>query len=212
MMRHFILMASILLLNGVILEQCSADCIDSESVRHAVERQMDRYPSSTLKDIYKSFFQDAFGPGHLIGDDAEAAVSSRSYLMGECRIASVEPDDCEVYEQTGWHGRFYRVSLSVINDGKVPFDVFFDAFMESARMFSLPDIGSWRQEWNAVQKVIDDMDLNLEGYEADRDAINSLLEEGQYVSHHSDVYEKTYHPHYRLIEKSVFESRILPLL
>ena len=39
-----------------------------EAVRVAVSRQMQKYPKSTLKDLYKNFFQDKFGPGHIIGD------------------------------------------------------------------------------------------------------------------------------------------------
>lgn len=32
------------------------------SVRTAVERQLQQYPKSTLKDLYKNFFQDIYGP------------------------------------------------------------------------------------------------------------------------------------------------------
>ena len=37
-------------------------------VRKAVKRQMKNYPESTLQDMYKSFFQDRFGAGHIIAD------------------------------------------------------------------------------------------------------------------------------------------------
>lgn len=45
--------------------------IDAQAVTKAIEEQMNTYPESTLKDIYKSFFQDAFGPGHLIPESEE---------------------------------------------------------------------------------------------------------------------------------------------
>ena len=32
------------------------------------------------------------------------------------------------------------------------------------------------------------------------------------VVHHSELYENTYHPHYRIIEKSVFEKYIKPFI
>lgn len=35
-------------------------------IRAAVERQITMYPNSTLRDIYKNFFQDRFGPGHIM--------------------------------------------------------------------------------------------------------------------------------------------------
>ncbi len=53
--------------------------IDTVAVRSAIERQMATYPESTLQDIYKSFYQEHFGPGHIISDTA----SARRYLMRE---------------------------------------------------------------------------------------------------------------------------------
>ena len=38
------------------------------SIRQAIVQQVETYPASTLKDIYKNFFQDAFGPGHLMSN------------------------------------------------------------------------------------------------------------------------------------------------
>ena len=32
------------------------------------------------------------------------------------------------------------------------------------------------------------------------------------VVHHSDLYENTYHPHYRIIEKNAFEKFIKPFV
>ena len=37
-----------------------------KAVREAVSWQIQTYPKSTLKDLYKNFFQDKFGPGHII--------------------------------------------------------------------------------------------------------------------------------------------------
>ncbi len=37
-------------------------------VLKTVEKQIQKYPESALKDIYKSFFQDEYGHGHLLTD------------------------------------------------------------------------------------------------------------------------------------------------
>lgn len=52
----------------------------------------------------------------------------------------------------------------------------------------------------------------LPDFEADSEAIRALLKEGQYASHHSRQYENAYHPHYRLIEREIFEKELLPLI
>lgn len=185
---------------------------DRELIGEAIAIQMKDYPQSTLKDVYKNFFQDAFGPGHLMSDAEDAQERMTNYLRSECESAKTDVDPSPYYVKSGWHGRFYRVNLSVINEGKVPFDVFLSAFMESARNFVLPEIEDWSKEWAVIEEVFKERGYEVPGFSEDSTAISNLLKIGEYASHHSEQYEKAYHPHYRLIEKSIFEDKILPLL
>lgn len=185
---------------------------DKESIKNAIDRQMSDYPESTLRDVYKNFFQDAFGPGHLMSDAKDAEARMADYLRSECEEAKADVDHSPYYLRTGWHGRFYRVNLSVINDGKVPFDTFLYAFMQSARDFTLPKVKDWSKEWSEIEKVFNVCGYQVPGYKEDSHAIKQLLGQGRYAIHHSERYNKAYHPHYRLIEKNIFEQQILPLL
>lgn len=185
---------------------------DRDLIKKAIADQMRDYPESTLKDVYKNFFQDAFGPGHLMSDADDAEERMANYLRSECETAMTDVDPSPYYVRTGWHGRFYRVNLSVINEGKVPFDVFLDAFVESARNFVLPDLQDWGQEWSLIMDVFRESGYEVPGFSEDSTAIRNLLDSGEYASHHSERYEKAYRPHYRLIEKNIFDERILPLL
>lgn len=177
-----------------------------QAVRSAVERQMQRYPKSTLKDLYKNFFQDKFGPGHLIGDTAAAG----NYLRKE--LASYTVVSGEVAEPTGWEGNFLRVNLSVIKTSQIPYPVFFDAFVRSVNGISPMPVSEWQKEWEQVEAVIRSMNLSLPDYEADRKEIDDRLNKGEYVGHHSRVFEDTYTPHYRIIRKDIFENELKPLL
>lgn len=196
----------------LLCASCSQSGYDTDAIRNSVVWQMERYPQSTLKDLYKAFFQDAFGPGHLMSKAENATDSMKNYLLRECEVAKSDVSVCELYEKTGWHGRFYRVDLSVINEGIIPFDVFLNAFLESAESFSLPDLDQWKQEWAVIEGEIHKMYPDLPGYEADKAGIDELLESGHYASHHSEEYNKAYHPHYRLIEKGIFEKEIIPYI
>ncbi len=182
------------------------------SIRLAIVQQVETYPASTLKDIYKNFFQDAFGPGHLMSNSPDAEQRMRNYLEQECEEAKNDPNPCPDYELTGSHGRFYRVNLSVINDGRIPMDIFLKAFMKSAAQFSLPKVEDWKQEWIAIEKSIKELNYCFPDQAQDSAAIMNILDQGQYASHHSKVYNEAYHPHYRLIDKSIFEKELLPLL
>ncbi len=171
--------------------------------RNAVERQLCDYPESTLRDIYKSFFQDHFGPGHLISDTASARLYLRRELTGMGHTES------RYFEEAGTGENFYRVSLSVITDSLVSEDLFFEAFVESAAGFSIPPVDRWAEEWEQLLLYIPE---DLPDYQADRELISQTLSEGHYALHHSRRYNDAYNPHYRLIAKSVFIEKLLPLL
>ncbi|MDD2436877.1 MAG: hypothetical protein PHG27_05290 [Massilibacteroides sp.] len=178
----------------------------TEAVKLAVNRQMQTYPKSTLKDLYKNFFQDRYGPGHLIADTAAAAA----YIRRE--LAAMERSDGLLLEEIGWEGRFYRVNLSLLKDGTIPYPVFFDAFVRSVNQLGLVPIPVWSKEWDEIERIIAGMNLNLPNFEKDRLEIEKRLSQGDYVGHHSELFEKTYAPHYRIIRKEIFEKELRPYL
>lgn len=176
------------------------------AVRQAVEWQMRLYPASTLKDLYKNFFQDKYGPGHIVGDTAAAG----NYLRKE--LASYTEVSGEIAEPTGWEGNFLRVNLSVVKTGQIPYRVFFDAFVRSVNGIVPPPIAEWQKEWNRIEAIIRSMNLSLPGYGADAKEIQDRLNRGEYVGHHSKVFEDTYAPHYRIVRKDIFLEELKPLL
>lgn len=189
----------------VVATACTGDST-RERIRQSVEHQMERYPHSTLRDLYKNYFQDRFGPGHIIADEKAAD----NYLRYELEnSATMEGDD---YEPTGYEERFMRVNLSVIADGRVPYDKYLSAFVRSVNGIEPITIEQWREEWKVIDEVINEMNLNLPNYEADRAEIWALLERGEYVMHHSKLFEQHYDPHYRIIEREIFQREILPLI
>lgn len=207
-MKKLFLLIALLALQ---LPLCAQD-FDRGAIRTAIQKQLSDYPESTLKDIYKNFFQDAFGPGHLMSTAENAEQGMRNYLSRETEEAKTDIDPSPAYVATGWHGRFYRVNLSVINSGQVPYETFFGAFLKSARQFVLPEIPEWAKEWAVILEEVRNLNLSFPDMEADAQAIQELLAKGEYASHHSRAYEEAYHPHYRLIEARTFEQEILPLL
>ena len=197
---------TLLLLIAFVCAHAQTKCVDAANVRSAVERMMADYPHSTLQDIYKSFFQDNFGPGHAVPDSAQAA----SWLRGE--LAKVERLDVQLYEPTGYNGNYYRVSLAAVVGGKVQPDALLSAFLRSVRAVQPGEVEAWVQEWAQIESVIAAMELQLPGYDADAKAIAAMLAAGHYAVHHSRVYNEHYAPHYRIVAKEIFEKEILPLI
>ncbi len=168
-----------------------------------VEEILHKYPDSELRDIYKSFFQDRFGPGHLVAD----TLAARRYLHSE--LMSMGESALPYYEPAGAGCNYYRVSFAVIRDGFVTEDEFFKTFMESAGNVVFPTIEEWTAEWNDILKFVP---TNLKNYDSDKAMIDSVLASGNYAVHHSRRFNASYHPHYRLIDKSTFRTKLQPLL
>lgn len=183
----------------------SQDAFDN-AVKKAVYSQMETYPYSTLKDLYKNFFQDKFGPGHLIQDTTAAGNYLRKELM------SYNETRGTYFEPTGWESNFYRVNLSVIKENIISYNHFFDAFVRSVNGIIPIPVETWEKEWHLIDSIIQSMSLSLVNYEADRIEIFNLLKKGNFVMHHSSQFETMYDPHYRIIEKSIFEQEIQPFL
>ncbi len=180
--------------------------VNKRQVRFAVEQQMERYPLSTLQDIYKNFFQSRFGPGHIVSDTTNAGA----YLRKELTL--VQDLDVPLYETCAENDTYYRVALAAIKSGAVSYEAYFGAFIRSVTALPEVNVSDWTKEWRKIENTIRGMHLNLPEYEKDVSAIEEVLAQGKYAIHHSRLYHDTYQPHYRLMEKKIFEKEILPLI
>lgn len=170
-----------------------------DEIALAVKAQLQRYPESGLQDIYKSFFQDEFGPGHLLSDTAGAW----QYL--EYELSETGSSGNHIAEPCGEGKNFYRVPLDLVKDGLISDTILFSAFMESASTFRLPDIDSWKKKWGEIESVIESMNLGIPNYEQDKKALAEMLSKGETAVHHSRKYEELYKPHYRIVGKEQWE-------
>lgn len=166
----------------------------------------DRYPEATLQDIYKGSFQDTFGPAHLLNN----RESVKNYIVQEMKEAESYP--AEDYMPCGWQGNFLQVNLKVVADGRVPLDVFVDAFMAGANGVDTTLTPVFLEEWEALLQTVRRVQPHLPGFAHDSTLLARLLGEGQYVVHHSRSFDNTYHPHYRIIRRDLFEELIQPRL
>ena len=174
--------------------------IDTVAMRSAIERQLVTYPESTLQDIYKSFYQEHFGPGHIISDTA----SARRYLMRE--LSEMGKTQSPYFEPTGSQGDYVRVYLSAIADSLITAEQLLDAFVRSANLWQEPTV-SWMDKWETIVSIIQANKIELEGFETDLPLLTEAARNDQAV-HHSRPYNEAYHPHYRIVERGLFERAL----
>ena len=182
--------------------------ITAQDVQGFVNRQMKTYPKSRLLDIYKSCFQDYMGAEHLVSDRQRV----KAYLDEELSTTSLEELMTWYYEPCGIDSSYYRVSIRAIKEGIITEDQLLDAFIRSANAEKRPAVESWSERWHKIMEIIDGMNLGLPNYQEDKIFIDSILAVGKYAISHSPEYREAYRPHYRIVERSIFEKEIKPLI
>ena len=118
----------------------------------------------------------------------------------------------EIAETTGWESNFVRLNLSVIKDSIIPYDIYFNAFIRSVSNINTPTIEEWKTEWKNIEDIIKSMGLDLPNYDEDKILIDTNLEKGDYVGHHSKIFEDSYSPHYRIITTEIYINELLPII
>lgn len=176
----------------------------SQTLRAAIEQQIATYPESKLQDVYKSFYQDHFGPGHMISD----TESVRRYLYME--LSENDVSSPIYYEPTGCEGRFVRVFLSAVADSLISADELTNAFVRSANEFQEPQT-EWITEWEEIVRTIRDGKMSVKGFETEEPELTKAAQNREAV-HHSREYNSAYHPHYRIVRRDIFEKEIKPKL
>lgn len=200
-----IVTAALLSAMAIVITACQGD-----PVREAIARQLAMYPESRVQDIYKSFCQDNLGPGHLIPNPDHA----RAYLMSELEeyrkdLETGQYDKPQLrYEPVGDQGNYVRVDLSAVLDGMVDADTLLDAFVRSANEGKVLTEEAWKQKWRSIADVIRQHFPDIPEATDDLAAIDSLIDAGHLILHHSEVFGKAYHPHYRIVDRQIFENEL----
>jgi hypothetical protein len=185
----------------ILLAWISAGCNpEKNEIRDAVNAQLKLYPASTLQDIYKSFYQDEFGPGHLIED----VSSAREYF--DLELEEMLSKGRHNAEPCGTGKNFVRVPMDLAKDGIIPEDEFFASFLESSSGFKTPDLMIWRKKWEEIEAEVAAMDLQIPELEKDNLAILKMIYHGEASVHHSLAYNEKYDPHYRIMGKAQWEK------
>lgn len=148
------------------------------------------------------------GAEHLVTNREQV----KAYLDEELRSIGTDELPEWYYEPCGPKGRFVRVSLRAVKEGLITEDALLGAFIRSANAAKRHSVSSWRREWHKILADIDRMALNLPDYNRERLFIDSILSVGKYAVSHSADYREAYYPHYRIVERNIFERELKPMI
>lgn len=205
MKRFHLLAIPVVLALGLFVSACQSD-----PVREAISKQLECYPESRVQDIYKSFCQDNLGPGHLIPNPEQA----RAYLLSELKDYQEDLENGKYtkpqlrHVPVGDQGNYVRVDLSVVLDGLVDAETLLDSFVRSANDGKVLSEEAWKQKWSGVADVIRRHFPDIPGAAEDLAAIDSLITAGHLILHHSEAFSESYNPHYRIVDRQIFDNEI----
>ena len=182
--------------------------LQAQDIEGFVHRQLHTYPQLRLLDLYKSCFQDYMGAEHLVSDRQRV----KAYLDEELSTTTLDDLMPWNYEPCGIDSNYYRVSIRTIKENVISEEMLLDAFIRSANTPKRPSVEEWSKRWHVIIDAIDQMQLGLPNYLQDKAFIDSILSAGKYAISHSPEYREAYHPHYRIVERSIFERELKPLI
>lgn len=166
----------------------------------AIDYFIQNYPEAQLTDLYKSFYQDNFGPGHLLGD----SVAAKNYFMSELQD-SLEWGGPQ-FEFTGEGNNFVRLNMDLVRNEIIPAEEYFKAFQNSMGRVEKPEDEFWISEWTIIDNIIKAKNYHFPNENADREFIENKLKSRNFPIHHSDRFNETYNFHYRIISLPEFSK------
>ncbi len=174
----------------------------------ALQRYMDDYPQSQLRDVYKFCFQDYFGLEHIITD----SLSIAAYIQDEIDNTADSEWAQPRFVYPLLDSNYYRVDIGYVRDGTIPLSTLVHAMLETSRHSAPVDnkmLADWGQRWHQLLALLDEVTPQPLNLETDRILIDSLLNAGHYALHHSKHFNNTYHQHYRIVSRKIIKELTL---
>jgi hypothetical protein len=183
--------------------------MSEDKVAALIRAHVQRYPDMEILDVYKLLHQAAFGPGHAIQNQRAARewLERESELYApdasEALVENIHPDGVVVRI----HLRPYLAAHGNLND-------LLRGFIESSRAIAGdPDsLAAW---WAIFQKLGGGGTLGKR-FDPRVIALEGRTHAAEYWSatQHSPIYERTYHPAYRVLgqvqAEAVLKAQNLP--
>jgi hypothetical protein len=174
---------------------------DYDDICEIISTELCDHPKTSLTDYYKLFFQAYFGQGHFIGGRDNAI----SYLKTE--LAQMTEDYLPICQDISNGHEVYRISLTAVSQGIVTKEEFIDKFIRATEHEINWD--HWQHSWVVISSIlVDKFGVKTSSFE--RAIVQQTFAQKSLMSH-SEAYRKAYHPHYRVMQLSDFDSFLLKL-
>lgn len=170
------------------------------SVKSLVEFQQHLHPSLTAQDVYKLFYQAAFGGEHILADSAEVD----SILLLELGTIDSAMQGEPLLERISLQGEIVRVNLRPFKHLNLSPSLLVKAMFRSASETN-PDTLMFYRMWNEFSSLVRFglLEFPAEDMREWDAKVSTVVAE---PVHHSKQYTSANRPAYRVVRRNVFES------
>lgn len=188
----------------IIFVQSAPAKPDAESARLSVKQLVEfhqlRHPQLRVQDVYKLFYQAAFGVEHILSDSSEVA----SYLARELASLDTATSDEPLFEQISLDGDVVRVNLRQFKALNLDPSLLVKVMFQSARE-TIPDTVVFNRMWNEFSSLVRFGFLKFPS--DDIREWDARIESGNIPPiHHSREYSEANKPAYRVVRRGIFEA------
>lgn len=173
---------------------------ESWGMKQLLEHHLNARPEMQARDVYKLFFQAAFGVEHLLTDTAGV----QAYLLEELRGLDAPVPGDQLLERISMDGEMVRVNLRPFKALNLPPGLLVQAMFRSATE-TRPDTLLFYRLWNEYSSLLR---YGVIGTAPDdvQDWDRRVRAGELFPAHHSGPYGKAYRPAYRVVRRAVVES------
>ncbi len=156
---------------------------------------INQYPLVQIQDIVKFLYQGEFGPKHMIGTE------NKSFQFLKDEYKSI--DDClETIMSENLGNDLVRLHLNSLDQNMISLVNKF--FIQTAHNMQ-GDIEVFKSKLRLFKDMCRDDALPFHALEVDN-YLKRYQEEGYRAIHHSDIFKKSYHPSYRVIDNNYLST------
>ena len=161
-----------------------------------------RFPKSEVQDYYKLLYQALYGAEHMVQNYND------SFKMLDKEMSQTEADiNCSFYHDISLSYPLVRVNLSRCKAENIDPQRISTAFFDGAKINSKIDAIEFETylKLAAIELIKHPFNFTEENLEV---FIRKIKKLGFPTVHHSEFYNKTYNPHYRVIPLEIWEKKI----
>ena len=170
------------------------------SVKHLVEFHQQQHKDLKVQDVYKLFYQAAFGVEHILADSTEAT----SYLMSELAAADSSLPGEPLLERISLENELVRVNLRPFKALNLSPPLLVQVMFQSARE-TIPDTLMFYRLWNEFSALVRFGLLKFPPDDLKERESKSEIAVMKPI-HHSTEYGGSNRPAYRVVRRAIFEA------